>query len=253
MRKHALLTNDDGFFAPGIKALRDAFLGAGWRVTVSAPDEQRSAASHSITIKRPLVARLIQSDCPATLYQVDGTPADCVKLALHELCDGRPDVVVSGINDGWNAGTDIHYSGTVGAAMEAAFEGVPAIAVSSANSRYDAGEARYENAARLAVEFADRLLTAPLPMPAVLNINVPRCHPSEIKGIVEAPLSLIQYSDAYDRLERKGHSAAYWIKGDIIEEIITPGGDLDRLLQGYATVTAIGWDLTMGGACEGLL
>jgi len=253
MQKHALLTNDDGFYAPGIKALREGFLAAGWRVTVSAPDEQRSAASHSITIKRPLVATRVKSESPAILYQVDGMPADCVKLALHELMDDRPDIVVSGINDGWNAGTDIHYSGTVGAAMEAAFEGVPAIAVSSAFSSYGADAARYENAARLAVTFADKLIKAPLPMPSVLNLNVPRCHPADIKGIVEAPLSLVEYSDAYDRLERTGRSAAYWIKGEIVEEVVTPGGDLDYLLQGYVTVTAVGWDLTMRGACAGLL
>ncbi|MCL1795560.1 MAG: 5'/3'-nucleotidase SurE, partial [Clostridia bacterium] len=192
-----------------------------------------------------LVAKLVKAASPSAQYQVDGTPADCVKLALHALCDKRPDIVVSGINDGWNAGTDIHYSGTVGAAMEAAFEGVPAIAVSSAFNAYGAAEERYENAARLAVEFAEKLLGKPLPMPAVLNLNVPRCHPSEIKGIVDAPLSLIRYSDAYDRLERTGQSAAYWIKGDIIEEIETPGGDLDCLLRGYVTVTAIGWDMTL--------
>lgn len=255
MMKHVLLTNDDGIHAPGLRALCDAFLSGGWRVTVSAPDQERSAASHSITIKRPIVVRTavwegIPEGAPLMLWMSDGTPSDAVKLALRSLCcEDAPDIVVSGINNGWNIGTDVHYSGTVGAAMEAAFEGVAAVAVSV----HEPDAERLCNAASVAERFSTRLLKDPLPMPSVLNINLPNCAPEEIRGIVEAPLTCISYADAYDKLEHTRGRSAYWLSGEIIEEGCLPGGDLDRLLQRYATVTAIGWDLTMRGHCERFL
>lgn len=245
---HVLLGNDDGVFAPGLRALADAFLQAGFRVTVSAPEGQRSAASHSITIKRPMVAKRVQYDgvpegAPLTVWAVDATPADCIKLALHELSRGRPDVVVSGINDGWNIGTDVHYSGTVGAAMEGAFEGVQSIAVSV--ERPDA--ARYAHAAQAAVNAARRLAESPLPLPSIINLNLPNCAPEAMRGWVEAPLTPIRYTDAYEHLAHERGGDAYWLKGEIIEEGCLPGGDLSRLLEGYATLTVLGWDLTMQG------
>ncbi len=251
---HVLISNDDGVYAPGLRALASAFLADGWRVTVCAPDTERSAASHSITIKKPIVAAPVQwegiaNDTPLTIWKTDGTPADCVKLALHALCDGRPDAVVSGINDGWNTGTDVHYSGTVGAAMEGAFEGVPAVAVSASYP----DDARYAYTAALAVRCTRSLLASPLPLPSVLNINTPACAPEDIKGIVEAPLTCVQYSDRYDHMPHTRGRAAYWIRGDMIEEGCLPGGDLDMLTQGYATVTALGWDIGMPGACKAIL
>ncbi|MDL2317478.1 5'/3'-nucleotidase SurE [Eubacteriales bacterium OttesenSCG-928-A19] len=251
---HVLLSNDDGVFAPGLRALADAFLADGFRVTVAAPDGERSAAAHSITIKRPLVAKRTVYDgapqgAPLTVWAIDGTPADCVKLAVHELVDSPPALVVSGINNGWNIGTDIHYSGTVGAAMEAAFEGYAGMAVSA--KRPDAE--RYANAARLAAVCARRLLRHPLPMPSILNLNLPDCVPDAVRGLVEAPLTRIQYTDAYDRMPRDHGGDAFWLKGDIIEEGCQAGSDLDRLAQGFATVTAIGWDLSIRDACASLL
>lgn len=249
-----LLSNDDGVFAPGLRALTTAFLADGWRVTVAAPDGERSAASHGITIKRPLVATKVHYDgvpkgAPLTVWAVDGTPADCVKLALHKLCEARPTLVVSGINNGWNVGTDVHYSGTVGAAMEAAFEGVQAIAVSTMQP----DEFRYANAAKLAVETAHRLLKHPLTLPSILNLNLPDCEPNMIRGIVEAPLTRIQYTDSYIGMEHKPGRSAYWLRGEIIEEGCDADGDLAKLLQGYATATLLGWDLGQPGGCTDLL
>lgn len=254
MMRHVLLGNDDGVSAPGLRALADAFLQAGWQVTVAAPDTERSAASHSITMRRPLVAQHIEwngvpEGAPLSVWAVDGTPADSVKLGLHELSGSRPDLVVSGINNGWNVGTDVHYSGTVGAAMEAAFEQVPAIAVSV----FQPDASRYARAAQIAVQSATRLLAQPPPMPSVLNINLPNCPPDEIAGLVEAPLTCIQYTDAYDVLERGKKHAAYWLKGEIIEEGCTPDSDLSMLLQGYATLTLLGWDLSIKGGCTHFL
>lgn len=252
--RHVLLTNDDGVFAPGLRALADAFLCAGFRVTVAAPDRERSAASHSITIKRPLVAVKMKwsgvpEGVPLQVFHVDGLPADCAKLALRELCEEAPELVVSGINNGWNVGTDVHYSGTVGAAMEAAFEGYAAMAVSVQRP----SPVRYENAARLAVSLASRLLGSPLPGPSVLNVNLPDCEPEEVVGVVEAPLTPIAYSDVFHKLSYANSKCAYWLAGEIKEGDCLPAGDLDRLRRRYATVTALGWDLSMRGACGNLL
>lgn len=253
--RHVLLSNDDGVFASGLRALADAFLSAGWRVTVSAPNRERSATSHSITIKRPMVASPIRfsdvpQDAPLTVWAVDGTPADCVKLALLNLTrEDRPDVVVSGINRGWNLGTDVHYSGTVGAAMEAAFEGTQAIAVSVRNN--DPDQQAY--AAQLAIAFALKLEDHPLALPSVVNLNVPNRAPDTVLGLREAPLTRIQYSDVYFEMAHDSGRSAYWLGGDIIEDGCTPGGDLALVVEGYATVSILGWDLTRHGGASCLL
>ena len=140
-----LISNDDGILAPGIAALVKAFAGAGHEVFVCAPDSQRSAASHSLTIGRKLTAREITMDGAARAYAISGTPADCVKLGLTVLCPGA-EAVVSGVNHGLNVGTDVLYSGTVAAAMEGAICGRPAMAVSQTDRRVG-----YDTAAALAV------------------------------------------------------------------------------------------------------
>lgn len=251
---HVLFSNDDGVNAPGLRALADAFLADGWRVSVLAPDQERSAASHSITIKRPMVVTPVRWEgvmegAPLSVWKADGTPADCVKLALLELFDVKPDIVISGINNGWNVGTDVHYSGTVGAAMEAAFAGYIAMAVSI--KRPD--PLKNAHASQVALWLAKRLMLHPLPSPSVLNLNLPNCPPEEVRGIVEAPMTCIQYSDEYDRMDHTRGRVAFWLKGDIIEEGCLPGGDLDRLVEGFATVTAITWDMSMMGACKSIL
>lgn len=261
--RHVLLSNDDGVFAPGLRALADAFVGAGWRVTVAAPDRERSATAHSLTMRTPLVAVKhtwdgVPQGAPLSVWSIDGTPADCMKLGLHDLCGEKPDLVASGINSGWNVGTDVHYSGTVGAAVEGAFEGYPAIAVSAGGSAAGptAGvptPAQYAYAAALAAKLADRMLASPLPSATVLNLNLPNCAPEDVRGLVEAPMTHIRYTDSYDKLERSERSAAYWLRGEIVEESCTPGGDLSMLLAGYATMTVLGWDLTMPGMCGDLM
>lgn len=251
MMRSVLLSNDDGVHAPGLRALAEAFLADGWRVTVAAPDRERSAASHGITIKQHLTVQReqysgVSEDAPLVVWAVDGLPADCVKLALHELCGERPDVVVSGVNNGWNVGTDVHYSGTVAAATEAAYEGMQAVAVSTFRTTE---MHRYAYAAGVAAKMAARLVENPLPAATILNLNLPDCEPEAVQGLVEAPMSLIRYSDRYEKKPCPGKEGeyAYQIVGDIIEEGNTPGGDLDRLMKGYATVTVLGWDLSRPG------
>lgn len=248
MKWHVLISNDDGISSSGLRALADAFLSDGWRVTVCAPHQERSAASHSITITRPIVATPVTWDgvpqgADLTVFQTDGTPSDCVKLAMLKLCPDKPDVVVSGINNGWNIGSDVHYSGTVSAAMEGAFEGAQAIAVSS--RRLWPERNRY--AASLVTRAARGILAKPLPVPSVLNINIPDCEPEDVRGLVEAPLTYIQYTDVFDSMPHSRGRSAHWLSGEIMEEGCLPGGDLDRLLQRYATMTVLGWDLTAHG------
>lgn len=255
MIPHVLLSNDDGVFAPGLRALADAFLADGWRVSVCAPASERSAASHSITIRHPIVAAArawegVVEGAPLAVWACSGTPADCVKVAILKLCNARPDLVVSGVNNGWNLGTDVHYSGTVGAAMEGAFEGVPGMAV-SAPARVDASRSVF--AAACAVRLARRMLARPIPPRTVLSLNVPDRDGRDVLGLVEAPMTPIRYTDDYDEMTHSRSRSAYWLKGEIIEEGRLPGGDLDRLLAGYATVTLLGWDLTLPGGCKEIL
>lgn len=170
--KEILLTNDDGIYSPGISALADTLSTLG-HVTVVAPDRERSASSQSLSLHRPI---RYEEKGPRR-FSVEGTPTDCVLIALHHILTGRPDLVISGINQGANLGRDIAYSGTVSAAMEAAHHDIPAFAISLAARQ----EYRFEKAARFAGMLAEKLWTDPLPAAGlILNVNVPR---NGIKGI----------------------------------------------------------------------
>src|SRR2546423_14363005 len=167
-----LVTNDDGYRSEGIRALADALRGIG-DVTIVAPMTEASAIGHALTLRHPLRLERIDDHT----FGVDGTPTDCVNVAVAHVFHGLPDLVVSGINKGWNVGDDVTYSGTVAGALEGALLGVPAIAVSQRSSRteYD-----FSHAAKAAAQMAEALLQRPLPSRTFLNINVPEGTP---KGI----------------------------------------------------------------------
>src|SRR5262244_2262709 len=173
-----LVTNDDGYRSAGIHALARALAALG-DVTIVAPIEEASAIGHALTLRHPL--RLEQVD--DRVFAVDGTPTDCVNIAVTQVFKGLPDLVVSGINKGWNLGDDITYSGTVAGALEAALLGVPAIAVSLRQTRSDYD---FTYAARAAVLMADALLRQPLPPRTFLNINVPKGEPMGYRATVQA-------------------------------------------------------------------
>lgn len=241
---HVLIANDDGIGSPGIKALAQAFIDAGHRVTIAAPDTQRSAASHSITMFRPLMARPVE--WPGTqAWSIDGTPADCVKLALDKL-SGPVDAVVSGINDGYNIGTDVHYSGTVAAAMEGAFAGFPAIAVSVPFGRPDLCTV----AAQTALKAVARLHAKPLPPLSVLNINLPD---GAIRGERAAELSRLRYDDAYLEQENARVGKYYWLVGGAADEQDAGENDVTLLREGFITYTVLDFDWTARGAAERFL
>lgn len=229
-----LISNDDGIFAPGIAALVQAFSDAGHEVFVCAPDSQRSAASHSLTIGRPLTVKEVSFPGAAKAYAIGGTPADCVKLGLTVLCP-EAQAVVSGVNKGYNVGTDILYSGTVAAAMEGAICGRPSLAISQMEKRVD-----FSCAARLAVEMFAKLMDNPLPPLSVLNVNYPAC--DELKGVQTAVMGQLHYIENYMPTVHDGEPA-YVLRGEV-EAARKQSEDYEKLCQGYATVTALHYDMT---------
>jgi 5'-nucleotidase len=173
---HILLSNDDGYFAPGLATLAATLTGAGHRITVVAPERDRSGASNSLTLDRPLVVRTT----PGGFHYVNGTPTDCVHLAVTGLLPALPDMVLSGINHGANMGDDTIYSGTVAAATEGFLLGIPAIAISLVNN----GREQFQTAADIAVELVARVARQPFAEPVLLNVNVPDVAPDALRGSV---------------------------------------------------------------------
>lgn len=236
-----LLCNDDGISAPGIIALAGALAGLG-QVTVVAPDVERSAASNSITLSHPL--RVKEVKFPAAVekaFAVSGTPADCAKIALANLLGSRPDVVVSGINRGPNMCVDIFYSGTVAAAFEGAFKGIPSFAVSLDSYNADAD---YSVAAEWGSRCVRQLFELGAPPAKVYNINVPALPASQIAGLKLTRAGKVDYREVYDhRLDPNGRSY-YWIQGwpEIKDE--SPECDMVAVKSGFVSLTPLQPDLT---------
>lgn len=230
-----LISNDDGIFAPGIRALVDAFSAAGHEVYVCAPDSQRSAASHSLSIGRALTVEEISFDGAARAFAIGGTPADCVKLGLTVLCP-QAEAVVSGINKGYNVGTDILYSGTVAAAMEGAICGRPALAVSQPHTRES-----YAAAAALALRAFDAMVKEPLPALSVLNLNYPDC--DEIRGVVTVDMGQLHYDEVYTPSVDADGRTCYTLMG-VVRGDVPQSDDYEKLTRGYATLTVLHYNMT---------
>lgn len=240
-----LISNDDGILAPGIQALIRAFADAGHEVYVCAPDGQRSAASHSLTLKKAMPVKEMALDGAKAAWAIGGTPVDCVKLGLLELCP-QAEFVVSGVNHGYNAGSDILYSGTVGAAMEGVINGRQAIAVSLAASREDT----YDKAAALAVQMLARMQKEPLKPGTLLNLNYPAV--DEALGIVAAPMKRIRYDEEYVKTVHEDGTISYALGGTISDKQEETDGDYAWLERGYATATIITFDMTDSEATQRL-
>lgn len=240
-----LISNDDGIFAPGIRALVRAFADAGHEVIVAAPDSQRSAASHSLTIARAISVQETEVPGAARAYAIGGTPVDCVKLALKQLCPDA-EFVVSGINHGYNAGSDALYSGTVGAAMEGALCGLPAMAVSLAHEREDT----YDLAAQAALEAMALLKRQPLKPLTLLNVNYPAV--DRAIGVKAAPLKALRYLDDYRAETDESGRTRYRLFGDMDETMELCDDDYSWLARGYVTLSVLGFDLTDHAATDAL-
>ena len=239
-----LVSNDDGVEAPGIRVLADGLRAAGHEVTVVAPDRDRSGASNSLTLDQPIRVKEIGE----RVWRVGGTPTDCVHLALTGLLDADPDMVVSGINSAANLGDDVIYSGTVAAAMEGRFLGLPAVAMSLA-TRDHRGE-HYETAARAAVEIIARLQKDPLPADTILNVNVPDIPWSEVRGFEVSRLGNRHRSEpCVQQADPRGRTW-WWIGAAGPEQDAGPGTDFNAVRSGNIAITPINVDLTRYQALE---
>ncbi len=235
-----LISNDDGYRARGIIALREALKGLG-DLTVVAPDRNRSGASNSLTLEVPLRVAQAEPD----VYYVQGTPTDCVHLAISGLFPFEPDMVVSGINDGSNLGDDVLYSGTVAAATEGRFLGKPAVAVSlnTDGLRGDA-QRRFDTGAHFARLIVERLQTQPLGLATVLNVNVPNIPVAEVKGIRVTRLGNRHRSEHVIRAEDPRGRPVYWVGPAGAGQDAGPGTDFHAVAEGFVSVTPLTVDLT---------
>jgi 5'-nucleotidase len=228
-----LVTNDDGFRSAGIHALAGALRELG-EVTIVAPTIEASAIGHALTLRRPLRLETIDP----RVYAVDGTPTDCVNVAIAHVFNGLPDLVVSGINKGWNLGDDVTYSGTVAGALEGALLGIPSIGVSLRQTR---GDYDFQYAARAAAVMAEAILRQPLPARTFLNINVPKGEPKGYRVTVQAKRNHV--TSVAKRDDPKGHPY-YWIEEGQNDWEPHDRSDYQAVRDGFVSVTPLHPDLT---------
>ena len=233
-----LLSNDDGYFAPGLAALAEGLAPLG-EVTVVAPERDRSGASNSLTLDRPLSLRKAHN---GFLY-VNGTPTDCVHMAVTGLLELEPDIVVSGINNGANMGDDTLYSGTVAAATEGYLLGIPAIAVSLVGHEFK----HYATAARVARELVERLVRAPFDVPMLLNVNVPDVPYESIKGFEVTRLGRRHKAQPVVPGKNPRGETVYWVGPAGAAREAGPGTDFNAVERGAVSITPLQVDLTHAG------
>lgn len=234
-----LLTNDDGIYAPGLHAAWRAMVAAGIEVFVCVPDRPRSAVSHGITMHKPLRANVVSTP-DGIAHTSNGTPADCVPLALMQLMDSPPDLVVSGINLGPNLGDDVHYSGTVAGAMEGMLNGIPAFAISLA----DWQNADWRAAASYTAEFALKMAGLTLPRDTFVNINVPNLPPEQIAGVRVTAQGSRRYKGDIVKYDAPQIGTYYWRGGELIDRIEGDDTDILAVKNGFISVTPLHVDLT---------
>lgn len=235
MQPLILLSNDDGVRAPGIQALADALEGIG-DLVVAGPDRERSATAHAISLDHPLRVDELRPG----VYAIDGTPVDCVYLALHHLVPRKPDLCLSGINNGFNLGSDVFYSGTVGAALEAALRGVPSIAISLERRNPQDFSHAASFARNLVRDVLDRGPDAIAPA-TFLNVNLPA---GPVSGLRVTSMGHRIYRDQVSvRQDLRGRNY-YWIGGPEEKGPDIPGSDCTAIAAGLVSISAIGLDLT---------
>ncbi len=232
---HILLSNDDGYLAEGIITLANA-LSDYATVSVVAPDRNRSAASNSLTLDMPLRATLAHNG----FTKVDGTPTDCVHLAITGLLENEPDMVFAGINHGANLGDDVLYSGTVAAATEGRFLGLPAVAISLVGDHPQ----HFETAAQVAVILLNQIREKPLPENTILNVNVPDMPFAELKGFKACRLGQRHKSEPIIPSEDQRGRRIYWVGAAGAEQDAGEGTDFHAISDGYVSVTPLQLDLT---------
>lgn len=233
MTRRILVTNDDGYRSEGLTILMEALAELG-EVTIVAPTVEASAIGHALTLRRPLRLETIAP----RVFAVDGTPTDCVNIAITQVLHGLPDLVVSGINKGWNLGDDVTYSGTVAGALEGALLGVQSMAVSLRATR---GQYDFGPSARAAAMMAEAVLRRPLPSRTFLNINVPKGRPKGYRVTVQAKRNHV--TSVAERHDPKGR-AYYWVEEGQDEWAPHDRSDYQAVRDGYVSVTPLQPDLT---------
>lgn len=232
-----LITNDEGIKAKGIEIISKR-LQKSHNILIVAPDSQKSASSHSITLRSPLMVKKEKIEgIEAPCFSVSGTPVDCTKIAITTLAKEKIDIVVSGINDGFNLGTDVIYSGTVSAAVEGALNRTPAIALSC-----DGTEESYIMAAEYAEEILNQIEDKEVGN-TVLNVNIPSISKDKIKGLMVCRIGERNYNNVYVEIEKSDNHVIYKITGNPDDEI-QENTDVDMIKEGYVTVTPLHYDLT---------
>lgn len=247
-----LVTNDDGIYAPGIHILCRGVAKLG-TVTAVAPLTEQSGAGHSITLYHPLRVKEIAREGEPVYFGVGGTPADCVKIAITELLPKTPELVLSGINPGGNIGTNVIYSGTVSAAMEAFVMGCPSIAVSI--DTFKPTPAQYEKAADVALSVAKLVTKKGFPK-CLLNINLPDLPPKKMKGLKVTRQGMSRFIEFFERRQDPRGHKYYWLDGELVDNAPESDSDYNAVRAGYISITPLGFDMTysavLGGVRDGL-
>jgi 5'/3'-nucleotidase len=236
-----IVSNDDGYRSRGIRLLKEALAGIA-EITVMAPDRNRSGASNSLTLDVPL--RVFEAE--PGVYYVQGTPTDCVHLAVSGFFDYEHDMVVSGINDGANLGDDVLYSGTVAAAIEGRFLGLPTVAISLCTAPDT--EAHFETAAEVARQLVGQLLERPLEPTLILNVNVPNVPLAQLRGFRGTRLGFRHRSEPILPAHDPRGRPVYWVGPAGPQQDAGPGSDFEAIAQGFVSVTPLQIDLTRHSA-----
>ena len=234
-----LVTNDDGILAPGIEALYRALADMG-DVQVVAPETSQSAVAHAITVLSPMIAHHIDVKGAFRGWSVDGRPADCVKLAMLELLDERPDFVVSGINAGVNTGINVLYSGTVAGAAEGSFFDVPSMAISlELSDKLD-----FERAGMIARQVFERYVESKPPAGTCINVNIPALDKGWPKGLRVCPQGIVPMNDSYHRADDPRGRPVFWLDGSMPDRNVCRDTDLGVVMDGYVSITPLRFEVT---------
>ncbi|EOD01093.1 5'/3'-nucleotidase SurE [Caldisalinibacter kiritimatiensis] len=236
-----LVTNDDGINAIGIRKLANELKRIG-SVTVIAPDRERSATGHAITMHHPLRINKVDNYANGIeAWNINGTPSDCVKIGIESLMKAKPDLVVSGINNGPNLGTDVIYSGTVSAAIEGGIHNIPSIAISVAGKK---GELNYESATYYSCKIVNLITKYNNEQNKVFNVNFPSISPDNIKGIRVTELGIRRYSNQYEERKDPMGKSYYWLSGKLLEIQNKNESDVTAIENNYISITPLHFDLT---------
>jgi len=240
-----LLSNDDGVMAEGIKALASE-LSKEHEIYIIAPDRERSAAGHSLTLHTPIRVEELEAKFGAKrIWVTSGTPGDCVKIGINAILseEEKPDLIISGINHGPNLGTDILYSGTVSCAMEGAMMGYPSMAVSLASMSSE--PELFKNVARFMLKFVHKVKEFNFPKKSILNINVPGLMPEDLSGIAITKLGGKMFTDEYDKRVDPRGKVYYWMAGELIKQCENDDSDINALRWNKVSVTPITFEMTL--------